>query len=240
MSDDRGVLVGRQPLGDRGVVRGATLLDGDPVLREQQLEVVPRITLQRAQHLVDLHRLGPLRDRERVAVTHRRRGGGPRLDVDEEVALQEDPRANRERGVRVQRQADVIDLHRDVGHLALLLGPGGQLAALHRGDVGDHADVDAGDPDERLRPETVRVREQRVNGELARERVRELRVREVGDEHDGDRAERARRHRAHPVSLSTLASQLFPGTGASCGPNCGLRLNVSPAGTWARPLNVVP
>jgi hypothetical protein len=48
----------------------------------------------------------------------------------------------------VQRQARVVDLHRHVGHLAALLGRGGELAALDGRNVGDGADVDARDPDE--------------------------------------------------------------------------------------------
>ena len=42
-------------------------------------------------------------------------------DVDEEVALEEDPRADRERRVLVDRQAVAVDAHRDVGGRALLV-----------------------------------------------------------------------------------------------------------------------
>ena len=58
---------------------------------------VARVALQRGQHLVELHRRRRLGDRDRVAVVDGRRRRRARRDVDEEVALEEDARADLQR-----------------------------------------------------------------------------------------------------------------------------------------------
>ncbi len=80
---------------------------------QQQLQVRARVRLKRRQDLVELHRRRGLRDRERVALVDDRRAGAARLQVDEEVALQEDPRPHLERGVLVDRKRVVIERERD-------------------------------------------------------------------------------------------------------------------------------
>ena len=63
--------------------------------------------------------------------------GVPGLDVEEEVALEEDARADLDAGVAVDRQRLVLELHRHRDR--------GRVAA-HRLDLRDLADVHAGDP----------------------------------------------------------------------------------------------
>ena len=92
---------------------------------------------ERRQNLVELDGGRGLRDRDLAAVLELRRAGAARPHVEEEVALEEEPRPDLELGVRVDRLA--------------LLGHGERdLRGVARGlDVDDLADVDAGDPDRR-------------------------------------------------------------------------------------------
>jgi len=146
--DLRRVLVRRLPVGDRRVVaRGPGRLHGLRVLVEEDLEVVAGVGLQRGQDLVQLHRRAGVLDLDRVAVAELGRARRARVDVDEEVALEEDPRTDRRGRVDVDRQALVLDFHRDHGALV--------DALAHRLDVGDLADVDAGDPHEGVRLDVV-------------------------------------------------------------------------------------
>jgi hypothetical protein len=98
-------------------------------------EVLARAGSQRRQDLVELDRRRGLRERDRAALGEDRRGGRAGPQVDEEVALEEQPRAHLERGVAVQRQPGLLDRHR---HDRRRAGP-----AL---DLLDLADLDARDP----------------------------------------------------------------------------------------------
>ena len=131
---------------------------GEPV--EQVAQVLARVALQRGQHLVELDRRGGPRDLDRVAVVElrRRRRAGPQ--VDEEVALEEDARADLGRRVLVDRQPGVLDLHRHERLVGALLG-------LDRLDL---ADVDAGDPHGRVDAQRVGGLEDGVDAEAVRER----------------------------------------------------------------------
>ena len=144
-----------------GVLRlGRLVGQARPQPFEGLLQVGPRVALQRAQHLVELHRRRGLGERDRVAVVDGRRRRRARRDVDEEVALQEDPRADLHHGVLVDRQALVRDLHRHDGGVAAGL-------AL---DLGDLADVDAGDAHRGVLADRVRRLEDRLDPEAVRER----------------------------------------------------------------------
>ena len=127
---------------------------------EHALQVLARVALQRGQDLVELHRRGRLRDLDRVARVElgcARRAG---LEVHEEVALEEDARADLGRRVLVQRQRGVVELHHQHG----------AVGALHTLDGLDLADLDARDPDRRVGPDRVRRLELRPDLEAARER----------------------------------------------------------------------
>ena len=151
-----------------------------PVVDQQGLEPGAGVGLKRGQDLVELNRLGGLGQRQRVAVVQERRGGGAGREVDEEVALQEDARADLQRGVAVQRQSLRAELHRhDRG-----------VAARLAVDAGDLADVDAGDPDGRVLADRVRRGEYGVHAEPVRERdvLGEPEVDEQRDDQQGQRA----------------------------------------------------
>ncbi len=127
---------------------------------EHVLEVVPCIGLQCSQDLVELHRRRRLGDLERVAVLEDRRRGRAALEIHEEVALEEDPRADLGRRVGVQRQPLVVDRQHDHRGVRALVG-------LHGRDL---ADLHAGDPDRRPGPDRVRRLERRPHLERRRER----------------------------------------------------------------------
>ena len=100
-----------------GVLGGVLLRRGGAVERvavalHQLLEVAPRVRLQRAQHLVELHGRRGLARADRAPVRQVGRAGRARAQVHEEVALQEDPRADLQLGVAVDRQPVLVDLHR--------------------------------------------------------------------------------------------------------------------------------
>src|SRR4051794_9241469 len=64
------------------------------VALEQRLRVLARRALQHTEDLIDLNRRVGLRDRDPVARAEVRLTGAARLQVDEEVALEEDARTN--------------------------------------------------------------------------------------------------------------------------------------------------
>ena len=80
-----------------------------------------------------------------------------RLEVDEEVALEEDARADLGRRVLVQRQRGVVELQHQHG----------AVGALHALDGLDLADLHARDPDRRVGPDRVRRLELRPDLEAA-------------------------------------------------------------------------
>ena len=119
--DDRGVAVGALPVRDRAVEGlRAALVERVAVLVEQRLEVLARVGLQRGQQLVELDRHGGLVDRDRAVVGDLRRARRARLEVDEEVALEEDARADLGARVVVDRAAGLADGHRDHHGVAVL------------------------------------------------------------------------------------------------------------------------
>src|SRR5207248_8436132 len=85
------------------------------VLLEERLEVLADVGLQRGQDLPELDRGRRLLDRNVAAILDRRRVRRARLQVHEEVALEEDARPDLELRVLVDRQALLVDLHRDPG-----------------------------------------------------------------------------------------------------------------------------
>src|SRR5205085_10279265 len=99
------------------------------------------------EDLVELHRATRLRERDHPAVGQLAAGGGAGLQVDVEVALEEQPRADLQLRVAVHRAAVVVDPHGHYGELRVAPAP----------DPLDLADVDARDPDRRARLEQVRV-----------------------------------------------------------------------------------
>ena len=112
--DDRGVLVGRQPVLDRGVVgrRGGCTI-ALPYSLSSDLEVVARVALQRAQHLVELHRHRGLAGSGRCS---RRDGlgadGVPGLMSTKKLPSRKIRGRIGKRGVAVDRQTGVLDGHR--------------------------------------------------------------------------------------------------------------------------------
>ena len=74
------------------------------VADQEVLQVGARVGVQRVEHLVELDRIGGLRDRDRGARGDRLRRRAARLQFDEPVAFQEDARADLQRRVGVDRQ----------------------------------------------------------------------------------------------------------------------------------------
>ena len=147
---------------------------------QQLLQVLARVALQGRQHLVELDGRGRLRDRDRVPGLQLRRARRSRLEVHEEVALEEDARADLGRRVLVQRERGVLELHHQQG----------VVGAFDRLDGLDLAHLDARDPHGRVGPDRVRRLELRVEPEAGRERD-VLREAEVHDHDDQQRAQQA-------------------------------------------------
>ena len=105
---------------------------------EEVLQVGARFGVQRVEHLVELHRVGRLRDRQRRPRRELRGRGAARLQFDEPVPFQEDPRADLDGRVRVDGKPPAFDFHVHDAHLAF---------APDRADL---ADVHAGDAHRRL------------------------------------------------------------------------------------------
>ena len=188
VGDDRAVPVGRLPVRDRAVVARAALpvRPEDSSCRSACRSL--RVSAPAAREdLVELDRRAGLVDRDRVAVVElgaRRRAG---LQVDEEVALEEDARADRHRGVLVDRQALLVDPHRHER---------GLLAVLDVLDLGDLADVDAGDPHRRARARRCWPSGRRPGSCSGAERDR-LGEAEVGADGEQDEREQRRPGRRH-------------------------------------------
>lgn len=135
----------------------------------------------RTEHLAELHRRGGLVDRDHALLVEHLRRRRARLKVHELVALEEDARPNLELRVLMNREAVVLDLHRN--HRPV-------LALAERGDLLDDADLDAGDADRGLGLEVVHGVEGGLELVSVGERVR-LGVGEVGrddDDHERDQA----------------------------------------------------
>ena len=163
--DERAVAVGRLPVLDRVVeALGAAAGERLRVLAQEGLEVLARVALQRGQQVAELDRRRRLGDRDRVAVVELRRRRRARLEVDEEVALEEDARPDLELGVALQRQALV---------LASRSSRARRPARPRRGSTAlTLPDLDARDPHGRARLEVVHVVEDGRELERVRERVR--------------------------------------------------------------------
>ena len=154
--------------GRRRVERGAEPLDC-------LLQPDSHVRRQRIEHLVDLDRIRRVRDRDRPAAMQRRRPRGPRREVDVEVALEEQPRADpgSSRPRESCRAPEIcIWTRREIGVT---------VAA----DARDLAHADAADPHRRARDKQVRVPDDRVDRVVLLERDR-LCEREV----DADRQQR--------------------------------------------------
>ena len=194
------------------------------VLLEERLEVLPRVRLKRLEELAELHGRGGVLHRDVAAVLDPRARRRPGLEVDEEVALEEDARADLHLRVLVDREALLLDLH---GH------PGLAVAVGQRMDVGDLADVDARLAHRRLLLEVVRRLEGRVDDEWVRERVvlREPEEGEHEDQHGSQEPRSERRDR----SASSCRAGSHQGTLNPSARSCG--------STWLRfwsPVKVGP
>jgi hypothetical protein len=159
-------------------------LQRGPEAVEHVAQVLARVALERGEHLVELDRRRGLGQLERAAVVELRGAGRAGLEVDEEVALEEDARPDLGAGVGADRAALVGDLHRHDG----------VVRAVLRVDLLDLADVDAGDAHRRVGPQAVGGLEHGVDLVAARERdvLREAEVREHQDRDDRDQADRER------------------------------------------------
>ena len=123
------VLGGRRPAAER---RAQSL--------EQGLQVGAAVAVQRRQDTVELDGPGGLGGGQDVPRGDDGRGRRPRVQVDVEVALQEQPRADVGGGVGVDGQSAGLDGHRR--HR-------GARVAAEAPQRGDGAHVDPGDPDRR-------------------------------------------------------------------------------------------
>ena len=90
---------------------------------ERPLQALARRRLERREDLVDLDRRRRLGDRDRAAVGELRRARAARIEVEEEVALEEEARADLDRRVLVDRLALVVDGEGDLDGVALALEP---------------------------------------------------------------------------------------------------------------------
>ena len=107
------------------------------VLLEERLEVLARVGLEGLEGLPELHRRGGVLDGDVAAVLDVRARRRARLEVDEEVALEEDARAHLQLRVLVDRQPVAVDVHRHDRSRRVALA----LHVLHL------PHVHAGDPD---------------------------------------------------------------------------------------------
>ena len=117
LTEERLVHLGRvAERAGRGLVDLAEALrtacpEGPAELVEQDLEVRADVPLERREDLVDLDRDRGLADGERVAVLRLWSAGRARLEIDEQVALKEEPRAQLHRRVLVEWQRRLLQLH---------------------------------------------------------------------------------------------------------------------------------
>jgi hypothetical protein len=154
---------------------------------QRLLERRARVGLQRGQHLVELDRRRGLRHRDQPAVVELAGAGRARLEVDVEVALEEQPRPDLHRRVAVDRLAVVVDAQRDDREVGLLVAP----------DLDDLADVDARDAHRRLRAQQVGVLDDGLDLEVVAERDR-LGEAEVDDDRGQDQRQQAGADGRHP------------------------------------------
>src|SRR5439155_18477063 len=153
-----------------------------PIFNQEGLQVRARVAVQSVEHLVELHRIRGLRDRDRVARGHRPGGRAAGLQFDEPVAFEEDARADLERRVGVDRQALRFDFHRHDAGVALTLD-------------GTHlADVDAGDPHGGLRVDVLCTGEHALQlvAVFERDALGEAEVHDDDQHQDHDHAEAQR------------------------------------------------
>jgi hypothetical protein len=128
--------VGGREVRDRAVERtGAAAPHRSGVLAQQRLQVGAGVGVEHRQHLGQRHRAAGLGDRHGAAVLDRLGLRRARLEVDEEVALEQDARPDLHVRVLVHRQRVLPQLHRD---------PGGGLAAVGHLDLRDLADLHPG------------------------------------------------------------------------------------------------
>ncbi len=101
-----------------GVFGGARLArQGFAVVDQEVLQVRPRVGVQRVQNLVELDRIGGLRDRDRRPGGERPGRRAARLQFDEPVAFEEDPRPDLQRWRRewIGRPRDSISMRHQAG-----------------------------------------------------------------------------------------------------------------------------
>jgi hypothetical protein len=209
--DDGGVLVGAGGGAEQLLegLRPVVLDQRVAELVEERLQVRANVGLERRQHLVDLHRVRRLLDGEDVVLLGLGRIRAARLEVHEEVALEEQARSQLHLRVLVERERVVLEAHRDQGRLLtgrailghLVVAGGrlvGRVVAREVLDLGDLADVHAGDSHRRFRPEVLRVREHRLDlvGVAPGEVLRVCDHRANGDHHDQDQPDRPVRQAA--------------------------------------------
>ncbi len=184
-------------LGKLRRVFGGARLAGESfaVAFEQAAEVGAHRRLQRRQHLVELNRYRGAADRDRAATVHLGRAGAARVEVDEEVALEEDPRSDLGVGVAVDRTALLFDGEGD--------GRGAAVAARL-----DHfADVDAGDPHRRIDRDIGGVGEGRLQLVAVAGEGHVFGERQVGPEgEDQDEDQRDRRVARSPAEAAVLGA----------------------------------
>jgi hypothetical protein len=173
--------------------RARLVAQGAAELADHRLEVGARVGLERGEHLVDLHRARGLRQRQGVARLELGCARAPRLELHEEVALEEDARADLQLGVLVDRETRVVDLHRDHRRARVL--------ALERLDALDLAHLNAGDPYRGARLDVRRVLEHGLQLVLSADERHVLREREVGHGHEEREPDRAGRERRDAACL---------------------------------------
>jgi hypothetical protein len=132
------------------------------------------------EQLVELHRIGRVRDRDRAPVAQRRRARAAGRQVDVEVPLEEQPGPDLERGVGSDRLPASVDLHRQLAQVGLAIAP----------DPRHLAHVDPPDPHRRPRPEQVRALNHGVDRVVVAEGqgLGEDEVRGEDQDHDPDQA----------------------------------------------------
>ena len=158
------------------------------VADQEVLEVGARVGVERIQHLVQLHGIGSLRDRQRRSRGQSRGGRAARLQVHEPVAFQEDARTDLRGRVRVDRQPAPFEFHAHERDIAL---------ALDRGDL---AHVHARDAHGRLAFDVERRSEHRVQPVAVFER-NVLREAEVERDPQQDQEQDREAHGVGPAQL---------------------------------------
>ena len=152
---------------------GAPVLQGGRVLAQDDPQRVTPGQVERLQDLVELHRRRRLCQRDGAAVGEISGGRRPRVQVDEEVALQEQARAHLHGGVAVQRQAPVGDLQRHDRRRPGAAAGAHDLADLDPGDAHGRVSRQAGgQPDHSVHLVVGADRHRAAEGEIAQHRDR--------------------------------------------------------------------